>query len=87
MYSNIVIFACYFNQAQYVSLPPVLTLCLYLLLLKPVRINTDCWIFSVFRGDLFVGVAAASSSNTRLQVFLLIHYANRRKIHVRYICV
>ena len=47
------------NRAQYVSLPPVLTLCLHLLTLKFVRIYTDCWILSVFRGDLYVGVAAA----------------------------
>ena len=59
MFGNNIDICAIINRAQYVSLPPVLTLCLHLLTLKFVRIYTDCWILSVFRGDLYVGVAAA----------------------------
>ena len=55
MFGNNIDICVIINRAQYVSPPPVLTLCLHLLTLKFVRIYTDCWILSVFRGDLYVG--------------------------------
>ena len=39
-----------------------------MLTLKFVRINTDCWIFSAFRGYLYVSVVAATGSRTLASV-------------------